>query len=432
MILAWIYLRAFESAFSWDSGAALLRGFYWIFPWTSWTNVSLLFKLMNIESSRLYRFDRANGIGQRLFTLWNGGSVDLDADQRFTMIMSAAYSGDLELLTQMRDARTFLPPVPGLLEYVEALLALDSGGRSWMRWFSDCRKTFDSSQPESQLKPEYVEQASNFFDPDLTDSVFRQAIGRLDRSVVVPRSQRAKLIVSCDVLYFSIFSEFFCSNVRKLSSIPIHIVVVVVNQDDRASALQQWRKLQYLSDIEIELVQVPDDVAVGVFSSTARFLAASKTMRKFGMDVIVSDIDLKIDFDVEDIFSNLRSSIGLPRFDACLVPWARLNAGLAFFRSSPMSLMFLSLLAAYLEFAIRNGANWTLDQAALYVTWTFCREHDYDFTIEDVGLVITTSASRRVPRRLRKRKFEAKSLTCPTASIESVLVPVHQPPKPES
>jgi hypothetical protein len=93
---------------------------------------------------------------------------------------------------------------------------------------------------------------------------------------------------------------------------------------------------------------------------------------------------------------------------AAAVPWGRYSAGICYFKYSNVSLAFLSLLKVYIQFALNEKAEWTLDQTAAAVVIDYLERNDYKIEISDTGLSNARRRTKKVPFYLKLRKYNAK------------------------
>lgn len=382
----------------------------------SGTDLQVLSVLHGLEYWKTKRLDRANELTHHILKSNTENLGSISPDSRFNMMLAAAYDANLEILEKMLTCAEFIPSSPGASQYLEALIAYGSASSGWEDKLRACRQAFGRLDKDSGPIPEYVEHASNYFDRQHWEETLRTSFRDPATYPDLNREVDTVVLVSCDLSYFLIWSEHFCKSLRRQSVNVIHFALVNDADSDRAEALRHSKKLQRFGPIRLSYHSA-NGANPGLLSSVYRFMIASDIMREVRCNVVIADIDSSFPsgFVLDRVVRNMSAEIGFTLNERCFVPWARMNAGLCGFRYSGNSLSFLNSLKAYLRMAMDNGASWTIDQAAIGTVWAWWSNETNVSTLHDFGQDYLIHES--LPKRLKRKKFIAKSQNVPSSSI---------------
>jgi hypothetical protein len=135
-------------------------------------------------------------------------------------------------------------------------------------------------------------------------------------------------------------------------------------------------------------------------------------MRHYKSDVLVSDIDLCVDYDLSSLGISLRANktdFGLFSLRYC-VPWGKFAIGFSYFRvNNYASEMYLNVFSRYATWLYTNGGYFSLDMVAGMIAYEYMRERDCKFAIQDLSeFADIMTMHTRIPKKLQKGKIEVK------------------------
>jgi hypothetical protein len=205
---------------------------------------------------------------------------------------------------------------------------------------------------------------------------------------------------------FIIFSEFFCKHFRIKNDHPLIFIVVLENDSNLVEFAKACNRLTKFAAVQVRSRKAILD-NLGVEVTNERYILAPELMIERKSNLVILDIDLKIDFAVTELFVNSENCVSLPMCWSG-VPWGRYAAGLTYFPYSNFSIYFLNLMKEYFSFALKHGPQWTLDQATFAVVVEYVRSKHINFQLHDIGIELYLKATRTTPMRLRGAKNRAK------------------------
>jgi hypothetical protein len=394
-----------------------MDSFYKLFPLNAELDPRLLSQARVLEYHQLRRLPQANAITRLILQQYDKGTCRATDDERFEVYLIAAYAGDDALMQEIAARVDFLPDAPGLREYVQALTDFGHGSTGWEQQLSACKTNFRKVKGPASTEaiPEYVEHASSFFDPQSYSYELERSYREASDLEIGQASNETLVLVSCDVEYFIIWSQYFCKILRRRNSNRVLFMVVIDSDSDRDRVSEQALDLADFGSVEVEIHSISGKI--GVAASVFRFLVALRLMLEYRDNVMILDIDSCPAFRVDCLVSEMDSDLGFTVDEGSFVPWARLNAGLCAFKYGVDACTFLAVLRSYIEFALRDGADWTVDQASLFVAWNWWTQRSGSTRIHDFSGDFSSRRQTATPRRLQRRKIAAKAVNAPTSGI---------------
>jgi len=391
--------------------------FYKLFPLNAESDPRLLGQARALEYHQLRRLPQANRITRLILQQYDQGTCRAPDDERFEGYLIAAYAGDDALMQEMAVRGEFMPSAPGLREYVQALIDFGIGSSDWEQQLNACKTSFRKvhGPTNGEAIPEYAEHASSFFDPRQYSAILEGSYLEASGLEIGQGSKETVVLLSCDVKYFAIYSRYFCKILRRRNSNRILFMIVIASDSDRNRVSEQARNLADFGNVEVETHLISGKI--GVAASVLRFSVALRLMLESRSNVMILDIDSCPDFRVDSFVSEMDCDLGFTVDKVCFVPWARLNAGLCAFKYGPSSITFLAVLRSYIDLALRDGADWTVDQASMFVAWNWWKHRSGIMCIHDFSKSFSSQRQTATPRRLQKRKIAAKTMNAPTSGI---------------
>jgi hypothetical protein len=228
-------------------------------------------------------------------------------------------------------------------------------------------------------------------------------------------SKENVVLLSCDEKYFTIYSGYFCKILRRRNSNRILFLVVIDSDSDRDRVSEQARDLADFGNVEVEIHSISGKI--GVAASVFRFSVVLRVMLEHRCNVMILDIDSRPAFRVDCLMSKMDCDLGFTVNEGCFVPWAQLNAGLCAFQYGADAVTFLTVLRSYIDFALRDGADWTVDQASLFVAWNWWKQRSGSVCIHDFAKDFSSRRQTATPRRLARKKIAAKTRNAPTSEL---------------
>ena len=147
------------------------------------------------------------------------------------------------------------------------------------------------------------------------------------------------------------------------------------------------------------------------YITLVRYLICSDLIKFYNSDVLISDIDMNLNFDLQTICSELKArnfDFGLCDI-GYLVPWAKFAAGLSYFRvANPATDAYLGLLSKYLTTLYSDGGFWTMDQTGMLMAYECLQARGHDFRMLNLYGLIDFTRVISVPKELQRRKIKCK------------------------
>lgn len=376
---------------------------------------SVLMTYMSLEASTYQRPDRLSRIGSIVVHRAENREADLFGNQDLleSFVLLVAYSGDYNLLQRILCVIRTRVDTDALATIIDGFLKFSKNEIGWISELSDSSSAYRNKIIEGNEKPLLMRYSQNYHNEDEYWPSLKAAISpfvdaseyRIDKSTIV--------LVSCDYSYLKIFSKYFCKQIRKKNAHKILFFVVARDSEEVSKIVDFSRQLERYGDIEIHPQigvhdQYQHDVDLGLLASVQRFIVANDVMKKRNTSVIILDIDLDSNLSIQELVLGLNSDVSFAVDSAAAVPWGRYSAGICYFKHSSASLAFLSLLKVYIQFALNQRAEWTLDQTAAAVVIDYLERNDYKIEISDTGLSNARRRTKKVPFYLKLRKYNAK------------------------
>lgn len=395
----------------------LMELFYRIFPLSATSDPRLLSQARVLEYHKLKRLPQANAITRLILQQYDDGKCRATDDERFETYLVAAYAGDEVLLQEIAARVNFIPDAPGFREYVQALIDFGNGSAGWEQKLYACKTNFRkvNGPASDEAIPEYAEHSSSFLDSGVYSKVLERSYEEASDYKVEQGSNETLVLLSCDVKYFIIYSRYFCKILRRRNLNCILFMVVIDSDADREDINRHARDLAGFGNVKVEIHSITGKI--GVAASVFRFLVALRVMLETRDNVMILDIDSSPEFRVDSLVSRMESDLGFTIDESSFVPWARLNAGLCAFKYGSDGLTFLAVLRTYIDLALQDGADWTVDQASLFVTWNWWKLRSGSIHLHNFAGDFSSQRQSSTPRRLQRRKIYAKSLNAPTSGM---------------
>lgn len=377
--------------------------------------IELLRLLRTIEMAYFYSFKKASLIARDMYSCYENESTVLDLQDRFDIIITAAYAGDVNFLTTLYQDEGFCSDLPGLRQYIKGLIQFNCQDDNWQSSFFECTQNYKQSPiGKSSLIPEYIEHSSNIF-PIENYKKHLEAVDLLSSDIPEFSSSDEIVLISCDKDYFIIYSDFFLQRFRLYNNHTVFFIVVLASESDKAKVLEMFETLKLYKNIEIDFVITKYNLAL--MGSLTRFLKCEKVMTRFGCNIIILDIDMNVDLDINQFTRSVKHNFAFACLNEGEVPWAKLTAGLSMLKFSQESINFLRIYSAYVEYALSNGGQWSLDQLALFLTKDYYEKNIGEILISDSDIKISCEISR-LPAKINRQKLLVKS-KIPTLDLRS-------------
>lgn len=368
--------------------------------------IELLRLIRTIEMAYFHSFKKAGLFARNMYSCYENESTVLDLQDRFDIIITAAYAGDVNLLTTLYQDKGFYSDLPGLGQYIKGLIQFACRDDNWQNSFFECTQNYKRSPIGiSSLIPEYIEHSSNIF-PIENYKKHLETVDLLSSDIPELSSSEEIILISCDKDYFTIYSDYFLQRFRLYNNHTVFFIVVLASESDKATVLETFETLKLHENIEIDFVITRHNLAL--MGSLTRFLKCEGVMTRFGCNIIILDIDMNVDLDINQFTQSVKHNLAFAFLNDGEVPWTNLNAGLSMFKLSRESINFLRIYSAYVEYALSNGGQWSLDQAALFLTKDYYEKNIGELLISDSDIKFSCEISC-LPAKINRQKFLAKS-----------------------
>lgn len=363
-------------------------------------------RFLSLERATFERPSRMQQLSWFIIRRYENGRGLKDPFDTERFLISVAYSEDDKLIEKVLELHTDICLHPGVQELMKACLEFRQNDPNWIDTVNSSKMQVTLLDKSELRNSELLKYTKNFHPRNMYFNLFDQ----VNQSWVVKNKEKIAHettgLISCDLQYFIIYSDFFCKHFRKNNSLPLIFIVVLESDSNLVKFNKVCNRLKNYTNVQVHsrLTELPN-LAIEV--TNERFIVASELMIEKQSNIVILDIDSKIDFAVKELFVHSENCLSLP-IGLSGVPWARYNAGLMYFPYSNFSIYFLKLMKEYFSFALKHDPQWTLDQATLTVVVDYVRSKQIDFHIHDIGLDLVLHATRNTPLRLRSAKNKAK------------------------
>ena len=359
-----------------------------------------------------------------------------DVDLLFRASESAAFSGDVETLTKLRDitARDGAP----IHFHIKGLLAFLKGDANYAVHFQEVVRSFldpeSIDSPDASAKsvsillqkahasgrtlPEFVRAAANIRELSVIDGLLKVDGPSRPPTVLSDAADRPAatdsgltnpiVLISCSTGYLRVFADYYVSTVRSRNRNIVHFHVIA---DDMAATriyLEALKNRHANVGYSIEPLAGNSQT----YFTLARFLICRELMKHYNSDVLISDIDLCVDFDLGAIGRELQTKgcdFGL--FDlGYRVPWGRFAIGFSYFRAANnASEVYLDVLSRYLIWLHSNGGFFSMDMVGGMMAHEYMLARGHDFKVLDLSAFADVMQMHtRIPKKLLMGKIDVK------------------------
>jgi hypothetical protein len=384
----------------------VLIDFYFVMIKNSNTKTETIYRFLNLERATFERPFRMSYLSWVILGRYENGRGLKDPKDTERFLLSVAYSQDDNLIEKILEMSADLCLRPGLPELLKACLEFRRNDSSWIITMNASKMKVTSLDRNEIRDSEFLKYTKNFHSQDMYFNLFDQIkLSEVDEDKE-KFAHETTCLVSCDLKYFIIFSEFFCKHFRIKNDHPLIFIVVLENDSNLVEFAKACNRLTKFAAVQVRSRQAILD-NLGVEVTNERYILAPELMIERKSNLVILDIDLKIDFAVTELFMKSKNCLSLP-LGLSGVPWGRYVAGLTYFPYSNFSIYFLNLMKEYFSFALKHGPQWTLDQATFAVVVEYVRSKHINFQLHDTGIELYLKATRTTPMRLRGAKNRAK------------------------
>lgn len=273
-------------------------------------------------------------------------------------------------------------------------------------WLTLAKHTKESIYETVRLAPAFYDELRKFTDSDLT----RGLPPVIEVTPPVPDVDGV-LYLSCNFTYFQAFALPMIVSARERSPrTAVHVHIMDADETQTALSLAFLRRLAPLRfALTIErpgLQKAPQQVARSYYHAV-RFIRYYQHLLEYKCPLWLMDVDAVINADLSDLFSKLRGvDLSMRVRPGRMEPWNQFNACVVGASTSPASIEYIRLTAAYLAYFFQNGAlRWGIDQLAMYGVYADMKdrnqapsmallgEREVDYDYRDDGFVWCNSGA---------------------------------------
>ena len=359
-----------------------------------------------------------------------------DVDLLFRASESAAFSGDVDSLTRLRDitaqeSAAIHFHIKGLLAFVQGEANYAVHFREAVRSFLDSesidssdasgksasillQKAYESGRP----LPEFVRAASNIRELSIIDELLKVdgpshlpplLSGALDGASITDSGLINPIVlISCSTGYLRVFADYYIRTFRRKNRNIIHFHVLADNIEATRNYLEALKNRHSNVGYSIEALSGNSQTYI----TLSRFLICRDLMRHYNSDVLISDIDLCVYFDLGSIGRELRTQgcdFGLFAL-GYRVPWGMFSIGFSYFRvANHASDVYLDVLSRYLAWLYSNGGFFSMDMVGGMMAHEYMLARGHDFKVLNLsGFADIMQMHTKIPKRLQMGKIEVK------------------------
>ena len=359
-----------------------------------------------------------------------------DIDLLFRVSESAAFLGDVDSLVRIRDITA--QEGAAMHCHIKGLLAFVKGEAKYAVHFQEAVRSFldpesiDSSDASAKSVsillqkayasgrslPEFVRTAANIRELSIIDELLEtdgpprlplllsnalDGTGMTDSGLTPPI-----VLISCSPGYLRVFADYYIRTVRRKNRNIVHFHVLADDVEATRSYLEALENRH--SNVRHSIEAISGNSQTNF--TLPRFLICRDLMKHYQSDVLISDIDLCVDFDLSSIGRELGTrgcDFGL--LDGCYrAPWGKFAIGFSYFRvANPASDVYLDVLSRYLVWLRSNGGNFSMDMVGGMMAHEYMLARGYDFKMLNLaGFADLMQMHTKIPKKLQMGKIEVK------------------------
>lgn len=290
----------------------------------------------------------------------------------------------------------------------------------------------DPPQPRGNIL-DCVRFQPEFYDALRAESVDQIAAGLPDLMLLTPLAPDAKGVVylSCNYTYFTAFAQPMIVSLRDVApGTPVHIHIMDATEAEGRMAVAFCRKLAPLRfAVSVERPGFPKvDQDARNYYHSVRFIRFYQHMLAYECPLWMMDVDALFNRDPTGMFAMLEGKdVAMRVRPGRLEPWNQFNACIVGASTSPASLEYFRLMAAYTGRFVRDKQlKWGIDQLVMYGVYadmadrgqapslTLLGEREVDYDYRDDGFVWCNSGIAK----FRHLQRIANPASLPTANFE--------------
>lgn len=288
-----------------------------------------------------------------------------DSEEKYIeLVYRASYTRNKTYINNVRKLGCLLNLKKSAHLFMEAVSAYaNEDSINYRKYFSKCAiegaREFPVDPP-----PNYVSWANNFrvhgfflknHDVELYDQI--NFINKLNEISSEFDDEKCVILVSCDILFFNIFKDFFLQNLKKKNNFKVLFVIGVYesNANNRQNLIFD------------DYCVIFEEVVFGkTWTSLSRLIHAHELLRILKKPIFIFDIDINIYFDLNEVLNYInQNNADLLLYEQnYFLPWNKIACGAMCICPSSDSILFFEKLSRGLQKIYSENGTWTLDQAA--------------------------------------------------------------------
>lgn len=361
----------------------------------------------------------------------NRGDIDL----LFRTSEAAAFAGDAKNLALLRDWTAEENPamhahIKGLLAFVEGESDYATHFQQVVRAYLDPQSTETAdASPKSVNRllrsayatgrplPEFVRAAANIRELSVIDELLRHeppayvspsmsdavdTAGAQTRGLVNP-----VVLISCSTGYLRVFADYYVRTLRRRNDNLVHFHVVADNIADARTLLDALKMKHSGVGYSLEARAGRSQTYI----TLSRFFLCREIMKHYSSDVLVSDIDVNVYFDLRilsESITNQKCDFGLLVL-GYPIPWGTFAVGFSYFRfNNQASEKYLQVLATYLAWLFNNGGFFSMDMVGGMIAHAYLKDRGFDSKLLDLSKYVNVMRLSDLPKTLEKGKIQVK------------------------
>lgn len=188
------------------------------------------------------------------------------------------------------------------------------------------------------------------------------------------------MYLSCNYYYFRAFTmPMLCSLRDKSPETPVHLHIMDATEAEAATVVafcKALAPLKYAVSVERPGLQTAPGMEARCYYHAVRFIRFYQHLQQYNCPLWLMDVDAVVHRQLDPAFAVLQSGdVSMRIRPGRLEPWNQFNACIVGASTSPRSLEYFRLVAAYVSyFYTRRALRWGIDQLAMY--GVFADMHD--------------------------------------------------------
>ncbi len=234
----------------------------------------------------------------------------------------------------------------------------------------------------AQKKPDHLYANVSFseaFYQDLVNQNEDAVFGTLPDLVTIKKTEFKDgpiIFLSSDFNYYENFARPMLTSIERMSPhTQVHLHIINLPEQQITSVLEFCKRLETLN---LAITAEHASVSTREYYHAIRFVRFYQLLKRYQLPLVVMDVDAILHRDIRpelEAFGD--ADIALSAHTGMWPVWNQFRAGIVGIKPTTSGLQYSRLIALYiLFFYAKDQLRWGIDQAALYIIYTFMLNHN--------------------------------------------------------